>query len=173
MSTEEGRILLFDTNSGSPTEATERINEHIAPIIQAIGALGGPQEGVVGRIKDFEILNHIAYERFVDHRIIVAGSSDGTIRVWALDLTHFATEVGSSTGGSQLNKGAQGHIPEASPARHVGRLLGTFETSNRITCLKAFVMSDITAREPSAISNGNSEKDSIHVDENASESHDD
>lgn len=172
MSTEEGRILFFDTNSRSSVEAAEQNHENIAPTIQNIGGLGGPEEGIVGRVKDFEILNHTINEGSVEYRIIVAGSSDGTIRLWALDLTQFATEVESSTGGSQLDKSAHGHILEIPSARVVGRLIGTFETCNRITCLKAFVMSHITGREPSAVSNGNTEKISDGLDENDSRSHD-
>lgn len=168
MSTEQGRILFFDTSSGSPIEAADRTLAITAPNIQAIGGLGGPQEGIVSRIKDFEVLKHTINGGSVEYRIVVAGSSDGTIRVWALDLAQFATEVESSIGGSQLNKSAQGQIREAPPARLVGRLIGTFETGNRITCLKAFVMSDITGKQLSTTSNGNNDRASNGLDENSS-----
>ena len=172
MSTEEGRILFFDTNSGSPIETAGRTQENTAPTIQAIGGLGGPQQGIVGRIKDFEVLNHTFNGGSLESRIIVAGSSDGTIRLWALDLTQFATEVESSTEASKLNQSTQEHIPKTPPPGLVGRLIGTFETGNRITCLKAFVMSDITGRETSAVSNGNNERASNALNENGSQSHD-
>lgn len=172
VSTEEGQILFFDTNSRSPIGEPERTQDDIAPAIQAIGGLGGPQEGIVGRIKDFEILNHTVNRGSVECRIVVAGSSDGTIRVWALNLTEFAIEKESPTGDSQ-NESSQGRIPEARSARLVGRLIGTFETGNRITCLKAFVMSDTTGREISVISNGNNEKDSNRLNDNDSQSRDD
>lgn len=170
VSTEEGRILFFDTNSGTPIETAEWSHENIVPTIQAIGSLGGPHEGVSGRIKDFEVLTHTVNEGSV-YQLIVSGSSDGTIRVWGLDLIQFATEVESEIDVSQLNKGAQGRNLDISSARVSGRLVGTFETCNRITCLKAFVMSNITGREPSAISNGNTEKASNVLDEIHSRSH--
>lgn len=171
VSTEEGRILFFDTNSGSPRETAERSHENIVPTIQAIGGLGGPHEGVISRIKDFEVLTHTVNEGSIEYQIIVSGSSDGAIRVWVLDLSQFATEAASTTGVSQLDKNAQGRNLRNFSARVSGRLIGTFETGNRITCLKAFVMSNITGREPSAGSNGNAEKASNVLDENDSRSH--
>lgn len=171
MSTDEGQIMFFDTSSGSSIETAGQSQENTAPTIQAIGCLGGPQEGIEGRIKDFEILNHTVNGGSMECPIVVAGSSDGTIRLWALDPTQFARELKSSTGRSQFNESAQGPVPEVPQARQLGRLIGTFETGNRITCLKAFVMSDIIGTEVSTISNGNHENASTGLDEKGSKSH--
>lgn len=178
MSTEEGRILFFDTNSGSPVEVTERSQENTAPTIEAIGGLGGSQEGIVGRIKDFEVLSHKIKGRSAECRVIVAGSSDGTIRVWVLDSAQFATEVEPLPGGSKSTdsaqeQSAQEQIPRLPGVRLVGRLIGTFETGNRITCLKAFVMSDKTGKDLSGTPNGNYEDAGNSLGQNGSQTHDD
>lgn len=155
VSTEDGQILFFDTNSGSSTKTAEESQEHIAPTIHAIGGLGGLKEGVVGRIKDFEILTLPVNGEPPKCLVVAAGSSDGTIRLWTLNATQLATEVNALRGDSDFNKSSQGPTPEVPPRRQIGRLIGTYETGNRITCLKAFVMSNIIETEVSSISDVN------------------
>ncbi len=152
MSTEEGQILFFDTNSGSsvktPGDTLE--NTNIVPTIQALGRLGGPEEGIVGRIKDFEILQLTIGEISRECLVVVAGSSDGTVRLWSLDAAQFAAKVETLNGDSKHDNNVEGLPEEVHPSRHVGRLIGKYETGNRITCLKAFVMSEMRESTPSA-----------------------
>jgi protein MAK11 len=152
VSTEEGQILFFDTNSGSSVKAPgdTQENTNIVPTIQALGRLGGPEEGIVGRIKDFEILKLTIGEVSRECLVAVAGSSDGTVRLWSLDAAQFAAKVESMNGDSKHDNSAEGLPQEIHPARHVGRLIGKYETGNRITCLKAFVMSEIRESTASA-----------------------
>jgi protein MAK11 len=58
--------------------------------------------------------------------LLVTGSSDGTVRFWALDVAELKAEDAGM---------AQGFT-----ALQVGRLLGLYTTGTRITCLKAFPM---------------------------------
>ena len=94
--------------------------------------------------------------------LAVAGSSNGAIRLWALDPTRFTTEVELIRNGSSSSKGAKVATPESLPVPQLGRLIGTFQTGNRITCLKAFVMSEITAV---GVSNGDPENADNNMDE--------
>lgn len=149
VSTEGGQILFYNTNLESRTNAAGPIQEDFFPTIQAIGELGSSQGENAGRIKDFEILTLAGNEGPVKHLIIVAGSSNGTIQLWILDPSRFATEVRSFTSDADPSKAAKAPMPEVLPARQLGHLLGTYHTDNRITCLKAFVMSDTTQTEVS------------------------
>lgn len=74
--------------------------------------------GFSTRVKDFTVLS-IGGGVSRDF-LFLAASSDGTLRIWRLS----AKDLGSDTG----------------KAKRVGALLGTYETSNRITCIQAFVM---------------------------------
>jgi protein MAK11 len=144
VSTEEGRILFFDTNSGGSFKPGLKTEEKCAPTVQALGQLGGPGEGIVSRIKDFEILK-LGESR--EYLIVVAGSSDGTIRLWALDGTTFATVAKSMDGGFNPNSVSTEAMAGLPSPSQLGRLIGTYETGNRITCLKAFVMSHMMEME--------------------------
>lgn len=171
VSTEEGQILFFDTNPGSSIKTAEQTQEHTAPTIHAIGGLGGLKDGVVGRIKDFEILTLPVNGESMECLVVAAGSSDGTIRLWTLNATQLATEVKALRGDSDFNKSSQGLMPEVPSGRQIGRLIGTYETGNRITCLKAFVMSNIMEREASSISVVNRKSAADHgLDLNGSKS---
>lgn len=97
--------------------------------------LGGATEGLIGRVKDFEVLCVLQTGNFV----IVTASSDGSIRLWAvshLDLLKVASDFVAPnferpTKDEKLSK------PETS---QIGQILGTYEAGNRITCLVAFLM---------------------------------
>jgi protein MAK11 len=115
LSTEDGRILFY-----SPTETT-KISEPKPSVPAATfkGQLGGPELGLAGRIKDFMILEQPAKDSST--LIIVTVGSDGVIRIWAIEKDEIVTEKES---------------------KQVGRLLGMYQTGNRVTCMKAFIMSD-------------------------------
>jgi protein MAK11 len=145
VSTEDGRVLLYDTNTTIPTEASEK-NKDDVPAARLVAQIGGPAAGMTNRVKDFEIvpLSQSSY-------LIVTGSSDGTVRFWFLS----ADELKSDDAGK-----AKGFT-----AVQVGKLLGLYSTGTRITCLKAFAMTGKPDTEE--------EEEVIEKDGGASSSEDD
>jgi protein MAK11 len=93
--------------------------------------MGGSRVGVSTRIKDFSILAQHTNEKDNDEIpssfLVISGSSDGSVRVWALEKEEL---LGSD------------EEPAEGEALQLGRLLGIYETPNRITCLESFVLSD-------------------------------
>jgi protein MAK11 len=119
VSTEDGRILFYSTRPADlVTSATAQGKE--APLASAkmFAQLGGKEAGLSGRIKDFSILSN--GEGLARDFIVVTGGSDGALRIWKLAAAEVASHKGK--------------------AKQVGELLGTYETNNRVTCLKSFVM---------------------------------
>lgn len=119
-STEDGRILFYSTRPADLV-STPAVEGKDAPLPSAklVAQLGGKDVGISGRIKDFSVLG--AGEGASKLNYIVTASSDGAVKIWKLDpSTDLKTHEGKT--------------------KQVGKLLGTYETNNRITCLKAFVM---------------------------------
>ena len=155
VSTEEGRILFYDTTDVVETQATETCSKSGIPILREFCQLGGAVEGLTGRVKDFEILKPPGSEAF----IIVTGSSDGAVRLWTIDESELLVEPSVSrdlhdetsiaNGGDATKPGI---AMKASSTRQIGSLLGAYEAGNRVTCVKAFVMLD-----PAIETNGSKE----------------
>jgi len=119
VSTDDGRILFYSTRVADlVTSPTVEGKEAPLPSAKLVAQLGGKAVGLSGRIKDFTVLN--IGDGVSRHSIIVAGGSDGAVRIWKLSPSDLASHQGT--------------------AKQIGSLLGTCETNNRITCLKAFVM---------------------------------
>ena len=126
VSTEDGRIVFYDTTSENVSSATNGAQaKEIEGILDAkvIAQLGGTAAGLSGRIKDFEILMlpPSESEDRSSTAVVITASSDGAIRLWHLPMTDLTTR-------------------KAGKDLQVGQLVGTYETGNRITCLKAFMM---------------------------------
>jgi protein MAK11 len=126
VSTEDGRIVFCDTqvpstsaepNGTSTTTSAETISD-----AKVLGHLGGKSAGVPSRIKDFQILP-ISLPNQSATALVITACSDGAIKVWLLRYSDLEQQGEEKDG-------------------QVGKLLGTYETGNRITCLKAFVMLD-------------------------------
>ena len=115
VSTEDGRVLFFSTNS---SDLIKSADDNDAPKASLVAQLGGKAAGITGRIKDFEVL-----KLHESHILIITGSSDGNVRVWKLSPD------------ADLDLAVQ-----KESGKQVGELLGTYETGNRITCLVAFLM---------------------------------
>ena len=122
--TEDGRILCYDTSATAPSEHAEPKTEEMASS-KLLAQIGGPAAGITGRIKDFEVLPYSATEK--SKFLVVAGSSDGTVRIWLIDA-------------AELQTGAQEAKGSGFTANQIGRLIGTYSTGTRITCLKAYPM---------------------------------
>lgn len=123
VSTEDGRVMLYDTNStSSGDDANARPAKDDIPSSRLIAQIGGPAAGLSGRIKDFEIMS-LSATSF----LVITGSSDGTVRFWSLNVDELdnSDDAGKAKGFTALQ---------------VGKLLGSYSTSTRITCLKAFRM---------------------------------
>ena len=126
VSTEDGRVLIYDTNSTLPSE-TRKTDKNIAkdnvppPAARLIAQLGGPAAGMTSRVKDFEII-----PLSPSVLLVITASSDGTVRFWTLDTAELKTGDASKATGFT--------------ATQVGKLIGSYSTGTRITCLKAFSM---------------------------------
>ncbi|KAK3333347.1 WD40-repeat-containing domain protein [Cercophora scortea] len=138
VSTEDGRILFFDTSVEALIQPEEKdggeevfvITEDgerkkkkkkaaSLPCAKLVAQLGGKEAGVVGRIKDFTVLPVEEEATGEWAWYIPSASSNGTLRVWRVEA-------------EDLKAGGKGKLE--------GKLVGTYETQNRVTCLEAFVM---------------------------------
>jgi protein MAK11 len=140
LSTDDGRILFYSTQELVPeTRALKEREEKGTrlPSCRLVGQLGGVAAGFSRRIKDYTILALPEDEGESESRptlFVVTGGSDGVVRLWAVEKEEFL-EVPEATGGAaELGNDIAAEIPQ------VGRLLGAYETGNRITCLKSFVL---------------------------------
>ena len=164
VSTEDGRVLFYSTTRFSQVESTESDSKPDIPICTSIGQLGGPAENVTTRIKDFEILRMPESQSLV----AVTGSSDGAIRLWILHDAEIAdgsvVQTRSMDDAIQNPEKAAGVPPMSDGAMitQVGSLLGTYEAGNRITCLKAFVMSQPERTKPNGLAEGNTNSANGH-----------
>ena len=104
---------------------------------------------MVRRIKDFELLIPDPQDQFQTDAFVVTGSSDGSIRVWALSRSDFMKSTPKSNGTSDHDfskvcaiNGDHGNVQNSteSSTTQIGHMLGAFESGHRITCLKAFIM---------------------------------
>ncbi|EGC45625.1 60S ribosome biogenesis protein Mak11 [Histoplasma capsulatum var. duboisii H88] len=152
VSTEDGRILFYSTKSRPQSQSTAGSNKDDTkspiPEAQLIAQLGGKDHGQSSRIKDFEVLP-VKAQGWNNNKtfLIVTASSDGAVKLWMLNEAEFPAAVGDRFPGNKKgrsdSKELKNGIPSASASTavaQVGRLLGTYESSNRITCMKAFVM---------------------------------
>jgi len=182
ISTEDGRILFYSSSLVSETEAAEGLPKQGIPLREAVCQLGGAAEGLTGRFKDFEILKPPDSQSL----LVVTGSSDGAIRVWLLDEAELTdgksvsntplqdrveerangTTHGSSTGAKEA-------VAQPSTTTQVGTLLGTYEAGNRITCLKAFIMSKLESSKKIVSVNGSNGHLAGSLDEKDSDDGDD
>ncbi|KAK3357182.1 WD40-repeat-containing domain protein [Lasiosphaeria hispida] len=123
VSTEDGRVLFFSTDKDNITKPGvaegKKASSRGLPCAALVAQLGGKEAGVESRIKDFTVLP-VEDEQGQMSWFIVTGSSDGKVRLWHVEA------------GDLRSTGDKG--------RQVGKLLGTYETQNRITCVEAFVM---------------------------------
>lgn len=119
VSTEDGRILFYSTRPADLRTATATEGkESPLPAAKLVAQLGGKDVDVSGRIKDFTIIP--VGEGTSKKLIIITGNSDGSVKIWTLlasDLTTHEEKV-----------------------KQVGKIMGSCETSKRITCLQAFIM---------------------------------
>ncbi|KAI9681662.1 MAG: hypothetical protein M1829_000861 [Trizodia sp. TS-e1964] len=165
LSTEDGRIMLYSTSLFEPPKHEQEGKEDSLCAARHLGQIGGAQVGHTRRIKDFQVLSIPALQDCTSEAkdlIFVAGSSDGSVKLWT--VTPQELQLDQQKTAPKVQKLAT-EAPASTP-KQLGRLRGTFETGNRIICLAAFVMDGITTGE-----HDNEEK--VVEDDNADGSNDD
>jgi len=153
VSTEDGRVIFYSTKE---LREPENDPDSSIPFAEPIAQLGGKANGLPGRIKDFEVFS-LKDEPMVkkDVFLVVTANSDGAVRVWLVD-------------GKELKE--QNDSKNAPTAPQVGKLLSTYETGNRITCMKAFVM--LPAEDQSTLDDLDEEDDDSEEEESSDEESD-
>ncbi|KAI1093315.1 WD40 repeat-like protein [Rostrohypoxylon terebratum] len=149
VSTDDGRILFLSTKSEdliSSKSTEEKEKNPSLPMAKLIAQIGGKDAGISERIKDFSI-NRIPNKGGEESLVIAAGSSDGKVRIFKFGV-------------SELEKARK-----SKTAPTVGRLLGTYETQNRITCVEAFIM----IPRPEGVKDSEDELEDPSEDENDDE----
>ncbi|KKZ65002.1 hypothetical protein EMCG_09082 [[Emmonsia] crescens] len=158
LSTEDGRILFYSTKtrasiSGSASTSTDSKDDSKSsiPTGQLIAQLGGKDHGQSGRIKDFEALPVKAQGWNNNTFLVITSGSDGAVKLWMLTETEFPAaltdgsfeqekEKDKPDSTTQKNGTSSAGASASAAVAQVGKLLGTYESGNRITCMKAFVM---------------------------------
>lgn len=123
VSTDDGRIMLFST-AESKIQAPEEDKDGHKPklgLAKFVGFVGDKTNGASGRIKAFVALHSQAQPGTL---YLVGGCSDGKSKIWTL-----------TTG--EIVKGLSS---EKAPEKPLGKLVGSYETQSRITCMAAFAM---------------------------------
>ncbi|KAK7987621.1 hypothetical protein PG989_007936 [Apiospora arundinis] len=153
VSTEDGRIMFFSTDDEDlkqPEEAADSKKTSQLPTAKLLGQLGGKEGGVNGRIKTFSLLRP---DQRKDEVFFACGSSDGKIRLFQVTLKELVKSQ------------------KADKAVQVGKLLGSYNTDNRITCMEGFVM--IPRPEGVDESDDDDEEDDVLSGESGDEEDDD
>lgn len=133
VSTEDGRIIFYST--GDAKEPPANGADSPIPNGAAIGQFEASSAGATGRIKDFEILDVSRNGGLFSQFLVITGSSNGEVQLWQCSMEELEGE-------SLANGDGQGKTNDTPITKRVGRHRGTYETGNRITCLRAFVMGD-------------------------------
>jgi protein MAK11 len=158
VSTEDGRIIFYSTKR---LRKAADDDESTIPYAEAVAELGGRAAGFPGRVKDFEILN--VGEGSTAQKgdlLVVTANSEGVVRVWMLRANSLTRNMKENPEGSDDKS-------QGSRNQQVGKLLDVYETGNRITCLRAFVMLPPDPLTPDDFDE--SSEDDIEEDEEESE----
>lgn len=125
VSTEDGRILFYDTGkAASPPANSQDVAEPSIPDASLVAVVGGRDGGIPTRVKDFEVL-FVQLDSTAEQVIaVITASSDGMIRVIQLPISDLVN----------AQKNTSQTVPQ------LGTIVGSYETNSRVTCLKAFVM---------------------------------
>jgi len=153
VSTEDGRIIFYSTIVNGNDMSNDDDSKLEIPTCITLGQLGGKTSGSTVRVKDFEILIPRQPGQTAGESYIVSGSSDGSIRIWTLKRnepngrSHSQTDELTRTT-SKVSNGDSNGTADKQPvlnskddqSEQIGKLIGTYATGNRITCLKSFIM---------------------------------
>ncbi|KAL4736865.1 WD40-repeat-containing domain protein, partial [Aspergillus similis] len=124
VSTEDGRVIFYSTRN---VRKADEGDDSSIPYAEPVAQLGGRSQGYPGRVKSFEMLSLKGQPGVNgDDFAVVTANSEGVVRVWRLL-------------GAQLRNAVAKKSTDTKDIQ-VGKFLSSYETGNRITCLKAFVM---------------------------------
>ncbi|KAK3700035.1 Protein mak11 [Vermiconidia calcicola] len=165
MSTEDGRILLYNlaeflSETGEP-DGPQQQNK--LPNLPCLAQLGGQAAGITSRIKDFDVVQLRSKASDTETSVlIVAGSSDGAIRLFTVSKSDLAAAP-QLEGNDEVvaNREEVADNSKQQTAKQVGNLIGTLETGNRITCIGAFLMDGKVTGENAAAGEINAEEDML------------
>ncbi|EPE06162.1 60s ribosome biogenesis protein [Ophiostoma piceae UAMH 11346] len=146
VATEDGRILFCSTRDADLVPASAGSTDSTAlPCARFIGQLGGKELDITDRVKAFKIMPVLepsddGAKGLQKAWYVVSASSSGALRVWKLTDQELrdawtnsdATSVAVSTSAATASK--------AAAPKQLGKLVGTYLTQDRITCVEAFVM---------------------------------
>lgn len=140
VSTEDGRIMFYSTKSTNLTIDSNDKDTNALSSAKLVAQLGGKPAGVTGRIKDFSFLTH---EGNREEFIIATAGSDGILRLWKMEFKDLQSPSGDF--------------------KQTGKLLGFYETNDRITCLEAFTMlpATVNVENHSLKKNSSSDYDTV------------
>ena len=122
------------------------------PVI--LGRVGGLEVGMVGRVKDFAILeskipsneNDGETESYSAVLLAVSAGSDGTIRIWNLHIEQIKASLHATSSNEEpptkKPKGVDSVTPVVANYPQIGTLIGIYETGRRITCLAGMTISE-------------------------------
>ncbi|KAL9605147.1 MAG: hypothetical protein Q9219_000081 [cf. Caloplaca sp. 3 TL-2023] len=156
VSTEDGRVVFFSTKLTHRSETVASSDPHPIPTCRALGEIREGIGGSTSRTKDFEVLRVSRDGNPPVSTFIVTGNSEGSIRVWEIELSPKLEQMQSRDDTAKASNGVNNDHKGSDIAQvitQVGWLLGEYQTGNRITCLKAFIMADTaTERDTSHLS---------------------
>ena len=167
LSTEDGRFLFYDTRTeklASVTNAPGNVEKNVENEIQSIPALGElaiPSAKARSRVKDFVILPIPTTPDAGPQVYICAACSDGRVHLFVVNPAHLRSDGRHDgiidTSASMPNGSANLALEEQT--RKVGKLLGTYETGHRITCLTAFLHDGVQTEAEDEASTGHQESE--------------
>ncbi|KAI1155055.1 WD repeat domain-containing protein [Nemania diffusa] len=160
VSTEDGKILFFSTKTDDLSSEESESDKKPAklPVAKLVAQMGGREAGITSRIKDFAMCKVIGQQG--DEILVPTGSSDGKVRLFKLGLKDLAD------------------ARKTKAPKQIGKLLGTYDTQNRITCLSGFAMiprgegvedSDDESDDDEEMDESEEEDDEDDVDEDENE----
>ncbi|KAF3481647.1 uncharacterized protein GIQ15_04406 [Arthroderma uncinatum] len=136
-STEDGRLVFYSTAVDCLEEPAEG-SETSIPTAPFLFQLGGKDHGQSSRIKEFEILP-LQEDSKTKQYLVVTSGSDGALRIWTISPDEFKPFKPAKAKASKAGKKSVPVQP-----MQIGKVLGTYETGNRVTCMKAFIMREST-----------------------------
>ncbi|KAL4763321.1 putative 60S ribosome biogenesis protein Mak11, partial [Aspergillus foveolatus] len=149
ISTEDGRVIFYSARN---VRKADEGDDSSIPYAEPVAQLGGKSQGYPGRVKSFEMLSLKGQSGINDDDFaVVTANSEGVVRVWQLLGTQLRNAIAKK---SSDTKDIQ-----------VGKLLSSYETGNRITCLKAFVMMPTEEPNPEDLESSDGESEDVSSSE--------
>ena len=99
-------------------------DEDRLPLCACVAQIEAASFNSAGRVKDFDIFPMPEGSAF--DLAFVTASSDGAVRIWAIDSKELVTK----------------EVKQNATPKAIGTLLGVREVGNRLTCLTGFIMDD-------------------------------